>query len=116
MLEEAGREKGEAEVKLSGAEGRANGLETQLTRTEGQRKELQTRLSNLVSVLQATLGLRDLTQPSLIVPVEDDDSFGPPSRASSPIRRPGSPSRSVLNRSSSPTRLLGMAGNNNDKL
>ena len=67
MLEEAGREKGEAEVKLSGAEGRMNGLESQLTRTEGQRKELQLRLANLVSVLQATLGLHDLTQPSLLI-------------------------------------------------
>ena len=40
----------------AGAEGRMNGLEHQLGRTESQRKELQVRLANLVSVLQATLG------------------------------------------------------------
>ena len=82
-----------------------NGLEGQLCRTEGQRKELQMRLANLVSVLQATLGLRDLTQPSLLVSESED--FGPPSRSSSPNRR--SPPR-LLTRSASPTRLLGMAG------
>ena len=109
MLEEAGREKGEAEVKLSGAEGRMNGLEHQLTRTEGQRKELQLRLANLVSVLQATLGLHDLTQPSLLqVDLDESSPLGTPSRSSSPNRRSPSPRPY---RSLSPSRLLlGMAG------
>ena len=45
-------------LKLSGAEGRISGLESQLTRIENMKHEVEFKLTSLHSALRRTLGIR----------------------------------------------------------
>lgn len=84
-LENANAELADLKLKLSGAEGRVNALEAQLARTEGYRRDVEFKLSSIVSSLRRTVGLRE-RMPRSASPLR--------SRSPSPRRsRPTSPTK-----------------------
>lgn len=69
-------EAAELGLRLSAAEGRAQGLEAELARVEAQRRAAETQLGGLRSALRRGLGLGRTPSPA-------------------PLRSPGSPARSA---------------------
>ena len=82
-LDAANADIGDLRLKLSGAEGRVNALETTLARLEGAKKDVEFKLSSIVSSLRRSIGFRQEMPRSR-------------SRSPSPRRsRPTSPSKGV---------------------
>lgn len=82
-LESAGADISDLRLKLSGAEGRVNALETTLARLEGAKRDVEFKLSSILSSLRRTIGFRQEMPRSR-------------SRSPSPRRsRPNSPSKGV---------------------
>ena len=88
QLENTGAENEELKLRLSGAEGRVNALEATLARLEGAKRDIEFKLSSIVSSLRRTIGFRQ-EMPRARSPVR--------SRSNSPRRsRPNSPAKGKL--------------------
>ena len=88
-LENANAELADLKLKLSASEGRVNALEGQLARTEGAKKDIEFKLSSIVSSLRRTIGLRE-RMPRSASPLR--------ARSPSPRRsRPNSPTKGFEN-------------------
>ncbi|XP_076086637.1 uncharacterized protein LOC143057256 isoform X1 [Mytilus galloprovincialis] len=89
QLENTGAENEELKLRLSGAEGRVNALEATLARLEGAKRDIEFKLSSIVSSLRRTIGFRQ-EMPRARSPVR--------SRSTSPRRsRPNSPAKGFEN-------------------
>ncbi|XP_021361091.1 rootletin-like [Mizuhopecten yessoensis] len=84
-LEQTGAEAAELKLRLSGAEGRVNALEATLARLEGAKRDVEFKLSSIVSSLRRTIGFRQ-EMPRASSPTR---SRTPSSRRS----RPNSPTK-----------------------
>lgn len=88
-LESANGDIADLRMKLSGAEGRVNALETTLARLEGAKRDVEFKLSSIVSSLRRSIGFRQ--------EMPRGRSPGPRSRSPSPRRsRPTSPSKGSI--------------------
>lgn len=88
QLENTNAENEELKLRLSGAEGRVNALEATLARLEGAKRDIEFKLSSIVSSLRRTIGFRQ-EMPRARSPVR--------SRSTSPRRsRPNSPAKGKL--------------------
>ena len=89
QLENTCAEADELKLRLSGSDGRVNALEAQLARVEGAKRDIEFKLSSIVSSLRRCIGFRQ-EMPRARSPTR--------SRTPSPRRsRPNSPSKGESN-------------------
>lgn len=90
QLENTSAENEELKLRLSGAEGRVNALEATLARLEGSKRDIEFKLSSIVSSLRRTIGFRQ-EMPRARSPVRSRTPSPRRSRPNSPAKGTNSP-------------------------